>query len=132
MSLRVEFDSANNILLIRVEGCLTDEAATELYKAIRTYSVATDARAGIWDLTPVTAFPVSTDHVRYLASLGAAMPNGNTRPRFWVVPNIAGYGLARMAGLMLDGTNPLLQVVHTMEEALAELGVQSPRFKPLE
>src|SRR5579872_1305741 len=104
MSLRVEFDFANKILLIRVDGELTDEAATELYKAIRTYSVATDANAGIWDLTAVTAFPVSTAHVRNLASRGAAMPQGDTRPRFWVVPNTAGYGLLRMAGLLLDAT----------------------------
>jgi hypothetical protein len=131
MSLRIEFDFANKILLIRVDGQLTNEAATELYKAIRTYSVATDASAGIWDLTAVTEFPVSTAHVRNLASQGAAMPQGDTRPRFWVVPNVAGYGLARMAGIMLDSTNPLLQVVRSMDEALAALGVKSPHFEPL-
>ena len=47
-----EFDAVNNILLLRVDGRLTDELLAECYEAIRTRSIATDARAGIFDFTP--------------------------------------------------------------------------------
>jgi hypothetical protein len=33
---------------------------------------------------------------------------------------------------MGEGTRALLNVVHTLDEAFAELGVQSPQLEPLE
>jgi hypothetical protein len=51
-SFRFEFDRVNRILLVRFEGRLTDESATEIYGGIRKYSTATDARVGIWDMHP--------------------------------------------------------------------------------
>jgi hypothetical protein len=59
MAIRFEFDSANKILLLRVEGVLTHEVLAECYAAVRRYSTETDARAGIFDLSSVTEFPVS-------------------------------------------------------------------------
>jgi hypothetical protein len=43
MAFRFEFDTANRVLLCRVEGRLTDELLAECYEAIRKYSTATDA-----------------------------------------------------------------------------------------
>ncbi len=40
--------------------------------------------------------------------------------------------MARMFQIIAEPNNPLRQVVHTINEALAVLGVQSPRFEPLE
>jgi|HubBroStandDraft_1064217.scaffolds.fasta_scaffold00242_1 hypothetical protein len=130
-NFRFEFDPTNKILLLRVQGRLTEELLTELYKAIRIYSTATDAVAGIWDMSSITEFSVSSEFVRYIASLEPAMPNATTRPRFLVVPKTVGYGLARMFGLAGQRRNPLLQVVHTLDEALAALSVQSAKFEPL-
>ena len=48
MAFRFEFDKANRILLLRVEGRLSDELLKECYEAIRKYSTATDASAGIF------------------------------------------------------------------------------------
>jgi hypothetical protein len=36
-NLRFEFDPTNKILLLRVEGRLTEELVTEVYQAIRVY-----------------------------------------------------------------------------------------------
>jgi len=72
-SFRFEFDPANKILLLRYEGRLTEESFKEVYKAIREYSTATDARAGIWDLTSVTGFDVSSEFVCHMADLEPAM-----------------------------------------------------------
>ena len=60
------------------------------------------------------------------------MPNATTRRRIMVVPATFGFGLARMFQLMGERTRPLLKVVHTLDEALAALGIQSPHFEPLD
>jgi len=59
MAFRFEFDAANRILLLRVEGRLTDELLAECYQAVRKYSTATDANMGIFDFSSVTQFAAS-------------------------------------------------------------------------
>ena len=129
-NFRFEFDPVNKILLARSEGRLTDELLAELYGAIRKYSTATDARAGILDLSSVNDLAVSSGFVRSLADQEPAMPD-TTKPRIIVVPTTIGFGLARMFQILGESTRPLLTVVRTMDEALAALGVQSPHFEPL-
>lgn len=132
MGYRFEFDQENKILLARCEGRLTEESLSELTDAIRKYSIATDARAGIWDLSGVTEFAVSSAFVRELADREPAMPEANLRPRFIVAPNSLEFGLSRMFQIAGGSKRPLLRVVRTLDEALAALGHQSPHFEPLE
>jgi len=132
MGYRFEFDPVNKILLGRVEGRFTEELAAEFYAAIRKYSIATDADAGIFDYSSVTEILISSDFVRRLAQSEPAMPDATRRPRFHVAPMTVGFGLSRMFQILGEGTRPLLKVVHTVDEALVELGVQSPHFEPLE
>jgi hypothetical protein len=130
-SFRFEFDSANKILLGRVEGRLTDDSLAEIYSEIRKYAIATDASAGIWDMSSVTEFAMSAKFVRSLASQEPAMPEA-TYPIIVAGMNPTGFGFARMFQIVGEDTRPLLQVVHTLDEALTILGVQSPHFEPLE
>lgn len=132
MEHRFEFDPVNKILLFRAEGVLTDEALAEAYRAVRKYAIATGASTGIMDLSPVSEFAVSTEFVRQLALQEPAMPDSATRPRVIVAPDTVGFGLARMFQLLGEPARPLLSVVHTLDEALAALGVQSPHFEALE
>jgi len=131
MTLRFEFDRINKVLLLRVEGRVTDESAATLYEAVRKYATATDASAGIVDFSTVTEFDVSPEFIRETANQEPAMPDP-TRPRFVVAPTRLVFGMARMFQLLGEHTRPLLQVVHTLDVALAALGVQSPHFEPLE
>src|SRR5580700_9643783 len=107
MGFRFEFDPGNKILLARFEGRLTDESVEESYRAIRRYSTATDASAGIWDYSSVTEFAMSSALIRQLADEEPAMPNATTRPRIIVVPATAGFGLARMFQIMGEQKRPL-------------------------
>jgi hypothetical protein len=132
MSYRFEFDPMNKILMGRFEGRITEELGTEFYGAIRKYSIATDASAGIFDFSSVTQIAVSSDFVRHMAQSEPAMPDVTRRPSFFVAPMTAGFGLSRMFQILGEATRPLLKVVRSVDEALAELGVQSPHFKPLE
>jgi hypothetical protein len=132
MEYRFEFDPLNKILLLRLEGRLTDESLAEVYRAVRKYSIATDPSMGIWDLSAVTEYAVSTEFIRQLAMEEPAMPDAARRPGIIVAPETVGFGLSRMFQLLGEPNRPLLSVVHTLDEALAALGVQSPHFEPLE
>ena len=86
MGIRFEFDDVNQIVLARIDGQLTDESLRDAYRAIRRYSVVTDAKAGIFDLTGVTEFAVSSEFVRGLALSEPAMPKADERPRVVIAP----------------------------------------------
>jgi hypothetical protein len=132
MGCRFEFDPENKILLSRFEGPFTDESLAEVYREIRRYSTATDASIGILDLSSVTEFTASTEFVRNLASEEPAMADATRRPRIIVAPTAVGYGLSRMFQLVGERTRPLLNVVRSLDQAWAALGIQPPHFEPLE
>ena len=127
-----EFDPVNKILLLRVEGRVTDESFTEGYRAVRKYSTETNASAGIWDLSSVTDFAVSPEFIRRLVDWGPAMPDATRRPRFFVAPATVGHGISRLFEIAGEHENPLFRIVLSLNEALAALGVQSPHFEPLQ
>ncbi len=131
MEYKFEFDPVNKILLLRVEGRVTDESITEGYWAIRKYSTETDARAGIWDLASVTDFAVSPEFIRELAYREPAMPDATRRPRFFVAPATLGLSVSSLFEIAAGPMNPLFKIVLSVGEALATLGIQSPHFEPL-
>jgi hypothetical protein len=126
MGFWFEFDPVNKILLARFEGRLTDESLAELYEAIRKYSTATDACAGILDLSSVSEFVVSAKLIYQLANREPAMADATTRPRFIVAPATAVFGTSRRFQLMRWSKRPLLRVVRTLDEAFAALGHSIP------
>jgi len=132
MRYQFEFDPENKILLLRFEGRLTDELVSELYWAIRKYSTLTDASAGIWDLSPVTEFAVSSEFIRDLADREPAMRDPANRRRFLVAPAMLGLAISRMFEIAVEHENPKFRIVLSLNEALAAIGVQSPHFEPLE
>jgi hypothetical protein len=132
MEFRFEFDAQNKILLSRFEGRLTDESAAEFYEAAWKHATANDAHAGIVDFSSTAEFAISSEMIRQLARHKPALPNAVQRPRVIVAPQTHAFGLFRMFQIAGEHTRPLLQVVHTMEEAFAVLGVQAPHFEPLE
>jgi hypothetical protein len=132
VGFRFEFDYANRILLLRVEGELTDDLLADCYDAVRKRSVETDARMAIFDFSSVTRFPVSSDLVRQLAKREPAMPNATNRIRIIAVENTTGFGLARMFQIVGEKERAMLKVVRTLADALVALGVQSPHFEPLD
>ena len=102
------------------------------YEAIRKYSTATNANMGIFDMSAVTQFAVSSEFVRQLAKREPAMPDASRRMRIIAVENTTGFGLARMFQIVGETQRPMLQVVRTVDAALAAFGVQSAHFESLE
>src|SRR5271155_2700912 len=132
MAFRFEFDPVNKILLAQFEGPLTNESAAEYHDALGKNWRATDARAGIWDLSCVPVFAVAADFLRSLAKRKPISPGLTDHPRFIVAPETAGYGLSRIFQIPGRSTRPPVHVVRTVDEALTALGAQSPHFKALE
>lgn len=131
MGCHFEFDSLNKILLMRFDGRLTEESVASFYVAIRKHSIATDARAGIWDLSASTDVTLTPEFLRRMASMDPAMPDATKRPRFIVVPSAVGLAIPRMFEIAGKEKNPLLRIVSTVDEALAALGIAVPHFEPL-
>lgn len=113
-----DFDPVNKILLMRFEGRLTEESVRDFYGAIRKNAIATNASAGIWDLSPATEFALSAEFLRSLATFEPAMPDATERPRFIVAPTMVGFGLSRMFEIMGEQKRPLLQVVRSLKTKL--------------
>jgi hypothetical protein len=132
MAFRFEFDPVNKILLARFEGQLTNQSAAAYHDALGKNWRATNARAGIWDLSGVTDFAVGSDFLRGLAERKPITPGLINHHRFIVVPATAGYGLMRMFQISGESARPLLHVVRTVGEALTALGAESAHFDPLE
>ncbi len=131
MGSRFEFDAVNKILLARFEGRLTDESLGEFFQTGLKYWAATDARAVISDYSSAE-WAVSAEFLRELANQEPAVTDPAKRPRIVVAPTTVGFGLSRMFQIVGERKRPLLKVVRTMDEAFAELGIQSPHFEPLE
>ncbi len=132
MDFRFEIDPRNRILLVRVKGRLTDELLGEIYQRVRTHTRAVDVRAGIVDFSSVNDWALSSEFLRELAKQEPAMADSARRRLILVAPAAVGFGLARMFQMLGESTRPLLEVVRTLEQALAALGAQSAEFEPFE
>ena len=128
MSFDFVFDSTNRILCGRLDGRVADGVLKEFYRVATEYVAQIDPMAGIADLSAVTSFEVSPETARELARLSPIMADPN-RVRVIVAPSDHIFGMMRLFQLEGEPTRPNLHVVHTMNEALAVLGVQDPKFE---
>jgi hypothetical protein len=103
----------------------------ESQEAIRKYWAATDPSSGIDDFSDVTEFALSTEFIRQLVDQQQA-GDATRRTRVIVAPAPVVFGVARRFQILGERKRPDLQVVHTLDEAFAALGVQAPHFEPLE
>jgi len=131
MGSQFEFDPVNKVLLARFEGRLTDAALGEFFQTGLKHWAATDARAVISDYTSAE-WAVSAEFLRQLANQEPAVKDPSKRPRIVVASSTVGFGLSRMFQIVGERKRPLLRVVRTLDEAYAELGIESPHFEPLE
>jgi hypothetical protein len=126
-----EFDTDNKVLLCRLHGRVTDESLRVAYGEVRKWSSTVEARAGIFDLSPITSFDVSTALMLTLAQEEPAMNDGGAGPRVIVAPTAESFGMSRMFQTVGEEKRPRLSVVRTLEEAYAVLEMRAVRFEPL-
>lgn len=129
MPYRFEFDVEQKILLIVMEGEIQTREVEDFNYLVGKYVRELEPDGAIADLSSVTKFQVAGEIIRAAAAHPSAFPAET--PRYLVAPTDYLFGLARMYQLAADRPKDKLKVVRTMQEALAGLGVKSPKFAPL-
>lgn len=131
MPYRIEIDSANQILMGRFEGQVTDQLLSDFYRyAAPKIIAATQFRGSIVDFSAVTSFDVTPETIRALAWSRPA-DSDFSRLRVIVAPAPKVFGLARMFASHGEETRPNLHVVRTMQQAYAVFGIIDPQFEPI-
>lgn len=124
-----EFDSEHKILRMVLEGDMEAEEFLGLHSEIRAQVGRLHPLAGIADCASIENFNVTSQTLRTAALQGS--PYSPTTPRYIVAPSDHLFGLARMYELVGDAGKGKLEVVRTLEQALADLGVVDARFERL-
>jgi hypothetical protein len=127
---RFKFDATNKILLACFEGRLTDELLVKGYEEMKKRAIQTDPRVTIADMSSVTHFAVQPFVIRSLSRRVSVLPDPRKK-RFIVVPTTAAFGLARMFQIAGEPERPHIEIVRTLVEVWAALGIESPRFETL-
>jgi hypothetical protein len=122
-----EFEPVHRVLLLVLEGNMADEEMLQTDIEIRTLIGNLSPSSGITDASSVTSFNVSSHTIRALARRSTPYHHG--APRFLVAPTDYLFGMARM--YQISGDRERMQVVRSLDEALAALGVENPKFEKL-
>jgi hypothetical protein len=130
MNLRFEFAAGPRVLRAVFEGVLDDAAVRHAYRELKRYVRATDPAAGIWDMSGVTAFEVTSETVRELGRSQPALPQPAV-PRFIVAPSDQAFGIARMFQEVGDAMRPQLYVVRSLQEVYERMKIAPPQYGPV-
>jgi hypothetical protein len=126
MDYVIDLDPVHRVLRATVTSAFTDEGCTDLYRTVERIASRGGPYAGILDLSPAPAFPISSKTIWVLATTNPALPAG--KPRIIVAREPVIYGLARMFELIRDSMGGELQVVRSPQEAYDVLGVRPADF----
>ncbi len=129
MGFVLDFDARNNILRVTLEGPVTDAILLDAYATAAKYVASRAPCRGIWEVSEVSQFEVSSDAIRRLAKSSPIIRPGHMR--VVIAPQDFLYGMMRMFQILGEGTRPDLHVVRTLGEAYQLLQVESPEFGPV-
>ena len=122
-----EFEPVQNVLRCTMSGHVTDKDLLDCHKMASRYVRQTDPTTAILDLTPVGSIEISPSTVQGLARSEPAFPP--SRLKFIVAPSDHLYGMSRMYQLIGEQLRPRLQVVRSLNEAYAALGIEDLHFE---
>jgi hypothetical protein len=122
----IDLDPAHRVLRLTAGKILTDAILVEMYTRMAQFASQGGPYAAIFDCSGVVDGTLSAPTVRSLAQKAPAVPAGTLR--LVVAPKLVIYGLSRMFELNRDGMGGLFQVVRSLDEAYAMLGVDHDSF----
>jgi hypothetical protein len=124
------YDAKSRVVCWRLEGEVTEEVFAVSLQQLPAVVAGSNPRSGIIDLSKVTAFRVSAEALKRLATTEPVFPA--EFPRVIVAGGDHVYGMARMFAALTEPLRSNVQVVRTLKEAYKALGVKSPEFRDLE
>jgi hypothetical protein len=122
----IDLAPAHRVLRLTAGKTLTDAIVIEAYTTVARVASQGGPYAAIFDGSAVVDTTVSAHTVRSLAGKAPAVPAGTLR--VVVAPNLVVYGQSRMIELLRDGMGGQFQVVRSLKEAYAMLGVNHDSF----
>ena len=130
MAYDFELDATHRVLLFRFSGEVSEQRIGRFYSDAGAQIERIHPRAAIFDFTAVISFDVSSASVRNLAAAPPLIPDAAC-PRVVVAPAEHIFAMSRMFQIRGGASRPSFSVVHSMEEALAVIGLGSADFRPL-
>ncbi|HYM76339.1 MAG TPA: hypothetical protein VE377_10215 [Candidatus Dormibacteraeota bacterium] len=130
MPVHFEFNSKHKILLVVVKGEIKGADVQSVKAAVTEQANRLQPASLIVDLSRITKFDVTAEIMRSTARQPS--PLAESVPSFLVAPQEYLFGMARMYEQVASGKRPNLKVAHTLQEALAALGVENPEFEHVE
>jgi hypothetical protein len=130
MDYTLRFDSQHRVLLVTLGKVVTRVSALAAYIAVERFLAANGPCAEIADLSAVEKAEIPGSFVWSLARRPRAIFSG--KPLILVAPKPVVYGLSRMFQIARDEEAGGYQVVHTFEEAIALLALETPDFRAVE
>jgi hypothetical protein len=119
--LHMDFDPSHRVLRVSLVGVVTDGTMVNAERAVRKFISDEGATFSIYDYSAVTKLAVTANYVRSIANNPPAKPP--VKLRIAVAPQTVIYGINRMYGLLIDGKRSDFEIVRTMEEAEALIGL---------
>ena len=126
----LQFDPKHQVWLITLRGVVTEASALDACAAVERFIAAEGPWSGIADLSAIEKAEISGESVRSLAAKRPVAPGGKVC--ILVTAQDVIYGLSRMFQILRDQIGSNIQIVHTLEEAFALLGLESPEFRMVE
>ena len=124
--LHMDFDPNHRVLRVSLVGVVTDGTMVMRDGAVRQFLYCEGAAFSIYDYSAVTKLDVTASYVRSIADNPPAKPP--VKLRIAVTPQTVIYGMNRMYGLLIDGKRSDFEIVRTMEEAEALIGLGTLDF----
>ena len=125
----LQFDFTHKVLLLTFGKTVTKAGLVAAYDAAEHFIAAEGPCRGIVDFSAVAQAKISPDFVRSISRRPPAFPPG--MKRVFVAPTPLAYGLSRMYQILREDLARDLDVVHTLAEAYALLGLESVSFKTI-
>ena len=124
-----EYDAEHRVLAVRVTGAFTDAVMQACYQAMAGQVGRREVRAAFLDLSAAGSVDVSADAVRGMSKLAPLFPD--PLPKYIVAAEDHIFGMARMFQITSRGRDTL-QIVRSRQDVYASLGLDTPRFEPLD
>jgi len=127
MDFVIDLDLTHRVLRVTITAAvLTEELAEDYYRNLSLVASRGGPYAAIYDYSRVTSTTLSSDAVRGWARRPHPVPG--PRNHVLVAKESAIFGLARMLQLHQDFLGEHFQIVKSLEEAYAMLGVRPEDF----
>ena len=127
MDFLLQFDPVHRVLLITFGRVLTKASALAVHEAAERVVAAHGPCSAIADFSVTVKSELSQQFLRSLAAMSPAIPAGNRK--ILVAPTTATYGLSRVFQVLQERAADTIPIVHSLDEALRLLGIESPEFR---